>query len=135
MTPEILQQYWAPILGSFLFFTILFYVLIKKLQGTRGFRLTRAVNHLRNREAAHSASVKAQEKARSKLEKLQARGDSVPPAKVLEAKDRLRAAEETTRLLSEQVQVVRNNARTIILEEYPPKRHAAMLKKHLGETK
>jgi hypothetical protein len=54
---------------------------------------------------------------------------------VLEARDALQAADETVKLLSDQLLVVRNDTRTVILEDYPPKRHAAMLKRCLGESR
>ena len=62
------------------------------------------------------------------------RGDKVPPNKLLAAKDALAEARETERLLKDQVLVLRNNARTIILQDYPPARHGAMLRRYLGES-
>ena len=114
---------------------IVLFVLYRLVQDSRRGRLAKELSHLRERERALSGARKDLEKAKVRLEKLQARGDSVPPGKVLQAKDEIQAADETVRLLDGQVQVVRNNARTVILEEYPPKQHAAMLKKCLGETK
>ena len=135
MNASLLQQYWALIAASVLIVGIVLFVLYRLLEDSRRGRLAKALTHLRERERALSGARKDLAKAQARLEKLQARADSVPPGKVLETKDEIRAAEETVRLLDGQVQVVRNNARTVILEEYPPKQHAAMLKKCLGETR
>jgi hypothetical protein len=135
MNATTLQQYWALIAASVLIFAIALFVVYRLVEDSRRGRLASALNHLRERERALAKASKTLARAQSGLEKLQRRGDSVPPGKVLEAKDALQAADETVRLLNDQVLVVRNDARTVILEDYPPKRHAAMLKRCLGESK
>lgn len=67
-------------------------------------------------------------------EKLAAISDRIPPNKILAAKDALAETRETEALLTDQVLVLRNNARTIILQEYPPNRHETMCRKYLGES-
>ena len=59
----------------------------------------------------------------------------VPPNKLLAAKDQLAEARETEALLKDQVLVLRNNARTIILQDYPPAKHEVMCRKYLGESR
>ena len=135
MNAASLQQHWALIAASILIVTIVLFVLYRLVEDSRRGRLARALQHLRERERALAAAHKVLHKAQTRLDKLRSRGESVPPAKVLEAKDAVQAADETVRLLDDQVLVVRNTARTVILEEYPPTRHAAMLKKCLGESR
>ncbi|MEJ2129185.1 MAG: hypothetical protein P8X81_10105 [Woeseiaceae bacterium] len=135
MNAVTLQHYWALIAASILILGVALFVLYRLLEDSRRGRLAKALNHLHERERALSKASKSLGKAQGRLEKLQSRGDSVPPGKVLEARDAVQAADETVRLLNDQVLVVRTNARTVILEDYPPKQHAALLKRCLGETR
>lgn len=135
MTVDYLQQNWALLAASVIGLAIILFLIARVLQDSRRGRLAEALRHLQDREKALKKARRDVDKAGSRLEKLQAKGDSVPPNRLLAAKDALAADEETARLLDEQVQVVRNNARTMILEDYPPKRHAAMLKRLLGEAR
>ena len=135
MTRDFVQQNWALILASVLIVAIALFVLYRLLQGSRRGRLAAALNHMRERERALEAATRSVKKAGSRLEKLQGKGDSVPPGQVMAAKDALVEAQETERLLQEQVLVVRNQARLVILEEYPTKDHDAMRRKYLRETK
>lgn len=134
MNAAFLQQYWALIAASVLIFAIVLFVLFRLLHDSRRGRLSRALQHLSKRERAQKTAGKAVHKVRERLQKLQDKGDSVPPAQLAAAQDAVLEAEETLRLLDEQVLVVRNNARTVIVEDYPPKQHAAMRRKYLGET-
>ena len=134
MNAAFLQQYWALLAASVLILGITMFVVFRLLQDSRRGRLAKALEHLREREKALAAAAKGVAKARAHAEKLHSRGDSVPPGKLLAAKDALEEARDTERLLGEQVLVVRNAARTVILEEYPPKAQDAMRRKYLGET-
>ncbi len=134
MTPEILQSYWALIIASILLLGVFLFVVFELWRQSRGGRLTKALLHLQHREQALARANKDVSRASARLARLQGRGDSVAPGKVLAAKDELQAAEETVRLLDAQLLVVRNNARVIILEDFPKTRHEALLKRHLGEN-
>lgn len=132
--PQFFQHYWAPLLAAALGAGVAVFVILRTLQDSRRGRLASALGHVREREAACRKAAKSVAKARKRLEKLSGRADSTPPNQLLAAKDELRAAEETAALLNDQLLVVQNDARTIILEHYPPRRHAAMRRKYLGET-
>lgn len=132
---QLFPQYWALIIASVLGLAILLFVVFRLLEDSRRGQLSSALNELRERETAlHSASKKVS-KSLLKYEKLAAMGDKVPPNKYLAAKDAMAEARETEALLTEQVLVLRNNARTIILQDYPPTKHEAMCRKYLGEVK
>lgn len=135
MISETLQQHWALVIASVLAVAIALFVVVRLLQDSRQGRLKRALRSVRDREKALRKATRDADKAASKLSSLSARGDAVPPRKLIAAKDALGAAQETERLLRDQVLVVRNNARTIILEDYPPKRHDVMLSRYLGESR
>lgn len=127
-------NHWALIIASVLALAILLFVVFRLVQDSRRGQLSSALNELREREQLlHSASRNVA-KSLAKYEKLDSRGDKVPPGKLLAAKDALAAARETERLLKDQVLVLRNNARTIILQDYPPAKHQAMCRRYLGEN-
>jgi len=135
MNAALLQQYWALIAASVLFGAIALFVLFRLFQDSRRGRLGAALTHMHERERAHEAATRSVSKAGKRLEKLQAKGDSAAPGQVLAAKDALAEAQETEKLLGEQVLVVRNQARLVILEDYPTRKHDAMRRKYLRETK
>ena len=132
---EVLKQNWALAAASVLALGIALFVIFRMLQDSRQGRLARALRDVRDRERALRKASRDADKAAARLSSLSTRGDTVAPKKLVGAKDALAAAQETERLLRDQVLVVRNTARTIILEDYPPKRHEALLKKYLGESR
>jgi hypothetical protein len=135
MNPDLFRQHWALAVASVLGVAIVLFIVVRLRQDSRQGRLNGALRAVRDRENALRRATRDVEKATSALARLTARGDTVPPAKLLAAKDALAAAQETEGLLQEQVLVVRNTARTIILDEYPPKRHDALLARYLGESR
>lgn len=131
---QVFPQYWALIIASFLGLAIAMFVAFRLIQDSRRGQLASALHELREREQALQSASKTVSKSLLKCEKLAAKGDKVPPNKMLAAKDALAEARETEALLKDQVLVLRNNARTIILQDYPPNRHEAMCRKYLGES-
>ena len=131
---QLFPRYWALIIASVLALAILVFVVFRLVQDSRRGRLSSALNELREREQSLQSASRNAAKALLKFEKMASRGDKVPPNKLLAAKDALAEARETERLLGDQVLVLRNNARTIILQDYPPAKHAVMRRRHLGET-
>ena len=131
---QVFTHYWALIIASVLGLAILLFVVARLVQDSRRGQLSSALIELRERERALHFASKKVSKALLKCEKMASRGDKVPPNKLLAAKDALAEARETERLLKDQVLVLRNNARTIILQDYPPARHGAMLRRYLGES-
>jgi uncharacterized membrane protein YccC len=135
MVAEVLQKNWALAVAIVLGVAIALFVAVRVLQDSRQGRLNRALRDLRDRERALRKASKAADKAAARLSNLSTRGDTVPPRKLVGAKDALAAAQETERLLRDQVLVVRNTARTIILEDFPPRRQDALLTRYLGESR
>ena len=134
MIIETLQRHWALAAACVVGLAVALFVIFRAAQDSRRGRLAAALGRLREREAALGKASKIVEKASKRLETLEKNIDRVPPNKLLGGKDALQAAQETEALLRDQVLVVRNEARTIILEDYPPARHAAMRRKYLGES-
>lgn len=132
---QVFPQYWALIVASILGLAIALFVVFRLFQDSRRGQLASALNELREREQALHSTSKSVSKLLAKFEKMAASGDKVPPNKLLAAKDALAEARETEALLQDQVLVLRNNARNIILQDYPPTQHEAMCRKYLGEAR
>jgi len=133
MTIEYLMQNWALVVASILGTAVLFIVLFRVFQDSAQGRLQANVRQLRNRERAAQTAARAVEKATARLEQLRSKADAVKPRHAEEAKKTLGDARELQKIVDSQVLVARNNVRTLILEEYPPKRHEAMRNKYLAE--
>jgi len=133
MTIEYLMQNWALVVASILGTAVLFFVLFRVFQDSARGRLQANVRQSRNRERAAQTAARAVEKATARLERLRAKADVVKPRRAEEAKEALGEARELQKIIDGQVLVARNNVRTLILEEYPPKRHEAMRNKYLAE--
>ena len=131
---QVFPKYWALIIASVLGLAVLLFVVFRLLQDSRRGHLASALRDLREREKTLQSTSKKVSKCLKKCEKLAAAGDRTPPNKLLEAKDALAEARETEALLNDQVLVLRNNARTIILQGYPPTKHEAMCRRYLGEN-
>ena len=132
---QVFPQYWALIIASVLGLAILLFIVFRLLQDSRRGQLSSALNELRQREQTLQSASKKVSKSLLKCEKLAASGDKIPPNKMLAAKDALAEARETEALLKDQVLVLRNNARTIILQDYPPAKHEVMCRRYLGESR
>ena len=132
---QIFSQYWAVIIAGVLGLVILLFIVLRLLHDSRRGQLSSALSELRQREQTLQSASKKVAKSLRVCEKLAASGDKVPPNKLLAAKDALAEARETEALLKDQVLVLRNNARTIILQDYPPAKHEAMCRKYLGESR
>ena len=133
MTIEYLMQNWALVVASILGTAVLFFVLFRVFQDSARGRLQANVRQSRNRERAAQTAARAVEKATARLERLRAKADVVKHRRAEEAKEALGEARELQKIIDGQVLVARNNVRTLILEEYPPKRHEAMRNKYLAE--
>ena len=131
---QLFVNYWALIIATVLGFAILLFVVFRLAQDSRRGQLSSALDELHERERALKITSRKVAKYMAKCNKLASRSDKVPPNKVLAARDALAEARETERLLQDQVLVLRNNARTIILQDYPPAKHEKMCRRLLGES-
>ena len=135
MSIDYLQHNWALLIASVLGLGIVLFVLFRASQDSRRGRLGSALTYMRDRERAAQAAAKAVEKATTKIERLRARAESVPPKQADAVRDALKEAQELQKLIDDQLLIARNNVRLLITEEFPPKRHEAMRSKYLGETR
>lgn len=128
------QQYWALLAAAAIAAGVLIFVGFRLLQNSSRGRLAAEVGTLRKKEKAARKASRAATRARSKLDKLGGRSESVKPRIVEEARGRLADAEALLKIADDQVLVTRNRVRTIILEEYPPKRHEVMRRRLLPDA-
>jgi len=133
MTIEYLTRHWALVIASVLGTAILLFIVFRALQDSVGGRLRAAVRYLRDRERALQDAARVISKAEANLERLQAKAESVAPRQGEKAREALVEAQETWKLVEDQMLIGKNNVRMLILEEYPPKRHEAMRKSYLSE--
>lgn len=133
VTLEYLTRYWALVIASILGTAVLLFVLFRVFQASASGRLAATVRLLRRRESDAEIARKAVDRAAARLERLRAKAESVKPRHVEEANGTLEDARALLKIADDQVLVARNHVRKLILEEYPPKRHAAMRRKYLRQ--
>lgn len=133
MTIEYLLRNWALVIASILGAAVLLFALFRVFQDSAHGRLRAIVQQLRRREGDAQAARKAVEKAVARLERLRSKAESVKPRHVEEASGTLEDARALQKIADDQVLIARNHVRKLILEEYPPKRHAAMRSKYLQQ--
>ena len=131
MMLDVLGKYWALIGASVLGTAVLLFVLFRIYQDSGRGRLLARVAELRVREREAKNARKSLAKAAARLERLRARADSVKPRLGQEASEALEDARALQKIADDQVLVAQNHVRKIILEEYPPKQHAAMRARYL----
>lgn len=130
---DILGKYWALVAASVLGTGVLLFVVFRVFEDSGRGRLLGKVRELRSRERDANKAQEAVDKAAARLERLRASADSVKPRHGQEASEVLEDARALQKIADDQVLVARNHVRKIILEEYPPKRHAAMRARYLRQ--
>jgi hypothetical protein len=133
MTVDYLTQNWALVTASVLGTAILLFILFRAYQDSARGRLQANARQLRRREQDARSAAKGVDKAVARLDRLRVKADSTKPRLIQEASEALEDARALQKLADDQVLVSRNHVRTLILAEYPPKRHEALRKRYLLE--
>lgn len=134
MTLVILQQYWALIVASVLGVAIGLFVLHRLYASSAHGQLLRVVQaHAMSQQAAGKARRRVRG-TRSRLEKLYAKEASTKPRVLQEGIDALADAKALLKIAEDQAMISANHVRKIILEEFPPKRHAKLRARYLPES-
>lgn len=131
VTLEFVSKNWALVAASVLGTAVLLFVIFRVFQDSARGRLQATVRQLRDREQQARAARRAVDKAVAALDRLRHKADSVKPRLLQEASERLEDARSLSRIADDQVLIVRNHVRKIILEEYPPSRHETMRLRYL----
>ena len=133
MTMEILQRYWALVGASVLMTSVALMLAYRAFAASARSQLLRSVRmHQARCNAANKARGVAQ-KAAAKLQKLRSKRDSAKPRHVQEGAEALEDARALVKIAEDQVLIAANHVRKLILEEFPPKRHASLRAKYLPE--
>lgn len=132
MSYELLRPYWALLIASVLGTAIFLFVIYRAYQDSAAGRLQSLAQALRRREQAAKGAAKAVTRLQARLGRMRTKTDSIKPRHAQEATDALLDAQALAKIADDQVLVARNLVRKHILEEYPPKRHAALRDKYLG---
>ncbi len=125
-----IREYWALIAASVVFFAVVFHLLHRALQGSRHGRLQQHLSGFIKARQELEKTVRDVGKARSRRERLEKRADSVVPRKLDEARDRHDDAQRLCEIHADKLKVAENLLRRHILEEYPPSKHGALLKRY-----
>ena len=134
MDVENAQQYWALLAATAIAVGVLVFIGFRLLQDSARGRLASEVGNLRDKEKAARKAGRKARKAQARLDKLRSRADRVKPRLVEEASGRLEDARALLKIAEDQVLVASNQVRTIIVEEYPPKRHEALRRRLLPKA-
>ncbi|MDH3352055.1 MAG: hypothetical protein OEM60_02885 [Gammaproteobacteria bacterium] len=133
MTIDLLARNWALVIASVLWTAVLLFVAFRIFQDSPRGRLWATVRQLRRREATARNARRVVAKSAAKLTRLRANAAAKKPRHLEEAAGSLEDARALQKICDDQVLVARNHVRKLILEEYPPKRHAAMRERYLGQ--
>ena len=128
-TNELLTQYWALAAALAIAGIVAIVVLRLLWRNSRRGRLKALVKERRQCRNMAIDANKRYNKARRKLNKLDARADKVPPKSLDEARGLTEDAARLCQIRSDQLKVVENKLRQLIVEEYPPTRHDRLRKR------
>ena len=107
-------------------------VLSSFLRSARG-QLSRVNRQHQVAEQAWQAARRDTERAVRKLEKLEAKAETVKPRELQEARDKVADCQSLEKILDDKAQVTMNHLRRVIFEEFPPTRHEEMRAKYLPQ--
>lgn len=102
-------------------------------EGSARGQLRARARELRQQEKSLQRAAKNMASARKRFERLKAKVESVKPRVLQEAEGRAADAAAMHKIASDQVMIARNLVRKIIVEEYPPKRHARLRNRFIPE--
>lgn len=133
MNLQFVQQYWAVLAAGGLILALAPWLLFRAWGQTARGRLRARVRDLRRCEARHERLRRAADRMESKVRRLQARADAVPPRRLSEGGEALDDARALMKIAHDQVLVAQNLVRQVIVEEFPPKRHDALRARFLRD--
>lgn len=130
-----LREYWALAAASVIGTAVLLFVLARLYQRTARGLLSLRLRELRRAQRRAAKAGRAAARASRRLARLRARADAVKPRLIDEAVGALADAEALRKIDDDRVQVAQNHLRKVIVEEYPPARHAALRARYLPDLR
>lgn len=133
MAMEFLQRYWALAGASVLLTAVALKLAYGAFSDSGRGQLLRMVHSHRKQRAAAINAQRVVEKAAARVQKMQSKRDSSKPRHVQEGIEALEDARALKKIADDQLLIAANHVRKVILEEFPPKRHARLRAKYLPE--
>lgn len=131
MNLELVQQYWALLAASVIGIVLVLTLMARTWRDSARGRLRGAFRTLQEQRREVARLERALEKAQHKLARLESRADAVPPRTIEEARGAVSDGEAMLKIRGDQVLVAQTRVRTIIYEEFPPRRHDALRHRYL----
>lgn len=124
-------NYWALIAGGIIAAGVALFVLMRLYQASVPGRLRANVRRLKTRYGELVKAHRRADRAESRLERLEQRGDKVPPRRLRQAEEAVEDARALLKIATDQVQIAENHVRMVIVEEYAPDRQEALRARYL----
>ena len=131
MTIDFVQQYWALLGGSVIGLAVVLFLSWRVWQDSPRGRLGSELRRLEQARAEVRKHERAGKKAEARLERLKARSESVKPRLIEETAEALGDANALVKIAGDQVMVAETRVRTIISEEFPPRRQEDLRRRYL----
>jgi len=131
VTLDFVIRNWSLVIASVLLTAIALFVLYRLYSDSSRGQLGARIRSLELCYRDVDRAQRAVRKAERRLDRLDARAASVKPRHVEEARDTLTDARSLLKIAEDQVLIAENHVRTVIVEEFPPKRHKAMRRRYL----
>ena len=131
MDLELVRQHWALLAGSVIGVAVALMVIHRAWQDSTRGRLRAAVGQLQLRRQEVARQERLLRKSERVLARLESKADSVAPRSIEEAREAVTDGKAMLKILGDQVLVAQTQVRTIIVEDFPPRRHEAMRHQYL----
>ena len=126
MYETLIRQHWALLGAVAVLAAVIVALLVMTYRRSRRRRLGRFAREQRKERRALAAAVAALKRAESRAERLEKKANRVAPRTLDEARGALSDARRLVEIRSGALQVADNHLRKIIVQEFPPGRHAAL---------
>jgi hypothetical protein len=133
MSGDFAVRNWALLLAAVLAAGVLLFIAFRHHGRSPHARLGAALRRLKAGERKARAATAALSKSLTRLDKLRARAASVRPRLLDEASAAVEDARVARKNADDLLLIARNDVRKAIVEEFPPKRHAALRRRYLAE--
>ena len=131
MTIDFVQHYWALLGGSVIGLAVVLFSCWRVWKDSARGRLGAEVRRLELARAEVRKHERAGRKAEARLKRLKSRSESVKPRLIEETAEALSDAKALVKIAGDQVMVAETRVRTIISEEFPPRRHEDLRRRYL----
>lgn len=133
MDVSALIPYWGALVGFLLIAIVLARYWIAALQGSAWGQLRQAVSVLRAAKRARERAAQQIASAEQRVRKMEHHPERVKPRLLTEARGALDDAKVLAKIADDKWMIAANHVRRVIVEEYPPHRHARLRERYLPD--